>query len=207
MTKSKSSRKRNGVASKAIQAAVNRAITAKVERKQFIYSQGSTVSSATGTTYPLSQGIVQGIQLNQRIGNKVILREIHLKATVNLPSAAIVGTLRCVLYADKLNVGVQPGTTDVLQSSTVVAPISLTSQINKRFNVFYDQSIPLVTGGGDQNVVIDKTVKTMLPVDYFGTTNANGSNGRNAIFILFVTDLAATQPVYAFDALLSYNDP
>jgi hypothetical protein len=78
--------------------------------------------------------------------------------------------------------------------------------LNKRFTYIRDEFIPMVVGGADQQIHIQWSRSSKKKISYNGTTSVSTANGRNAIFILVLTDLAANTPQFAFDVGLHYTD-
>jgi hypothetical protein len=166
----------------------------------------STASTVAGAVWALSQDIIQGDSVSQRSGSQIFLQKIDLRLNAVLPALGLVGGLRVVLVADKRNTGSIPATTDILQAATATSPPNISAMLNKRFTYIYDEFLPMVVGGSDQQIHIQLSRKFNKVIGYNGTTAVATANGQNALFILVLTDLAANTPFYAFDVGLHYND-
>lgn len=178
------------------------------ELKYFINTQVPSVSVVAGTVVNISNSIIAGTEINQRIGRKIEIRKINWRYSITLPVAAIAGSIRMIMFHDGHNTGTTTGVLELLSSATVTAEYSATFALSNRFKILHDVTHPMVVGGADQQIHVDKhftkTVRKM--VYYNGSTAVSASNGRDAIFVLVVTDLLLNSPIYAWDVGIRYVD-
>jgi hypothetical protein len=199
-TKQTQIRKRN------VKKVVKSVLLAQSELKYNVISQAPVVATTAGVVIPITQAIVQGDQTNQRNGNKIYLRRMDIRFNAQLPTLGLFGAIRLVMVVDHLNTGVLPATTDILNAASTTSPPSVLSTINKRFTFVEDKVFPLVVGGADQLVHWEWNKRQQRAVTYNGTISNTAANGKNAIFVLVITDLALNSPEYRFDVGVHYTD-
>jgi len=191
---------------RAISNVVRSVLLSKSEIKYSVQTVGLTTSSTAGQVQNLSQGITEGNELNQRSGRQIVLTKMDFRLTVNLPTAAVTGNLRCIIFADGMNLGVTPAVIDVLNTAAVTSAYSSNQAQERRFRILYDHIYPMVVGGSDQQIAISRVIKCGLKISYTGPNNLTAANGRNAIFALFITDNGVVSPIYNYDLAFHYLD-
>lgn len=88
----------------------------------------------------------QGATVAERIGNKVVVKSIHLKGTINLDAACTRACVRIMLVYDRQPNGAFPAVGDLTmdQPGGTVGPLSSLNIANKgRFSIIRDQWITL----------------------------------------------------------------
>lgn len=119
---------------------VKRCMDHVVEKKHYT-SNGSGALVTTGAIYPCGlYSIVQGDTGSTREGNKIHLKEMRL--TYNLTTTGVVGVARVMVVWDRQSNGGVFATSDVLDSSTTLAPYNHQNVVGaggSRFTVIYDK--------------------------------------------------------------------
>jgi hypothetical protein len=175
------------------------------ERKIFNFIIGTSTSSSAGVIIPITQSLVTGDGIGDRTGDKITIRHISMSAILSLPTLAIVGSIRLILFADTMANGSNPTVANVLISPSVTGRYEPVSRIKRRFKHIYDKVHSLTVGGQQvTNVKID--IPLELQVYFQDVSNIPGSNSKNALYALVITDLAANQPTYGFDVQLEFSD-
>jgi hypothetical protein len=175
------------------------------ERK--VYNGGATgqTSAATGTVWALSQGVIQGDAVNARDGTQITLQSVHLRVDAFMPTATIAAGLRVILFSDSQNNGSLPLVVDVLHQASMISPYSTIQQITNRFRIHADV-LRNLTAGGVQQVVFDIRRGISKQISYNGTTDVAAANGKNALFMMVITDVGSGFPTYDFSHSLRYLD-
>jgi hypothetical protein len=182
-------------------------IDSKAEKKYFTTNIASAAAATTaGTVYTLTQGIVEGGEINQRSGRKIQTIKSEIKFSANLPTAAGTGMVRFIWVADQMNTGVLPSASDILESVTVTGLYSIKSAGIGRFTVIRDTGYSMCVGGANNHIngYFSHTKKTNI--FYSDATSVNSANGRGAMFLLVLSDLAANQPLVSINFGIKYVD-
>lgn len=119
----------------------------------------STIGQQTITTAGLNTaftGAVNGVSMvlipngttdNTRIGNKINLRHIRLRGTLQIPSNVVAGDrARLILYKDMQTNGAAAAVTDILATANVNSYINMDN--TERFKIIKDKIIDLNPGNG-----------------------------------------------------------
>ncbi len=199
------SRKSRTTRAKPTQADVEKVIRSMAEKKCFITAATNQSSSATGTMWAVTQGIIQGDSVSTRDGTQIYVEHVSITFDVFMPTATVAAGVRMIGFHDTMNTGVLPAVTDVLHAATLISPYSTIQQITNRFHVFADVTKNLTTGGVQQ-FVYNMRRNLRIKTSYNGTTDAAASNGKNAIFFLIITDVGTNVPTYDFSIAVRYLD-
>lgn len=186
---------------------VNQILLSKAEHKYLSNIHASaTTSSAAGFVHTITQPIVLGDDLQQRDGRQITHLSTQLRFSVNLPSLAISGVFRVIWFVDRLNTGVVPAVTDVINTASVTSGYTFNAVANKRYTIIVDRTYSMVVAATTQHITPVLSYKHQYPVTYNGTTNVSTANGAGAQFCLVITDLGANQPQYSMEALTRFID-
>lgn len=185
---------------------VKNEITRTLEEKYFISTLASTASLAGGVIFPVTQLIIEGDEVNQRTGRQITLTGVRFSLNASLPALGLAGSLRVLLFSDTMNLGTGILTTDVINAATITAPVLATGYQEKRFKFHLDHVFSMVVGGADQQVHLLLDRKLSHKVTYNNSGNTTNANSRNAMYLLFLTDLAANTPNYSYDIVVKFHD-
>jgi len=180
-------------------------IKSMAERKCFIAATTNQNSTAAGQIWALTQGITQGDSTLQRDGAQIKLETTRLRLRVFMPTGAVAASLRIIIFSDSMNVGTLPLVSDVLSSSTVTASYSTVQLLTNRFKIYSDV-VKSMTAGGVQQAVVDLQRPFNKIITYNGNTDVAASNGKNALFLLLITDVASNFPVYDWNVVHRFFD-
>lgn len=171
------------------------------EKKYFDTTKTSTLSSSTGTIFNPSLNLIpQGVTESERVGRKVVVKSLHLKGTVTLPSTTSAtdasDSIRIIIYQDKQCNGAAAGVTDILESGAFVSFRNLTE--SGRFNILMDECWDLKSGGGagadaatdiygGETKFWNFNKQMMVPIEYSATTGAITEIRSNNYGILVIS--------------------
>jgi len=191
------------------------------QKEKKLIDLGSTVVQFVADGAIANQGLVllngvsQGSDYNNRIGRKIVMTSIFFRCTVALAASpnAQSEVVRLMIVYDEQTNNVDPGGTDILQTST--ATVSFNNLSNRdRFKVLYDK-IRVVNAQGQTNgslgdkAYFSKYIKIGLPVIFSGTGGTSGAIQTGALYALFSSqELTAStnQPKGAFNSRVRFID-
>jgi len=174
-------------------------MTYTLPEKKFIDNTAAAASVDTGTFYLLN-GLSLGTSVLTRIGQKIVVKSIHVKVAVNGAPFAQTPTLppnrvRVLLIWDNQPNTQTPTLGDILEDSTAGVGI-LSSQFTgyiSRFRILWDERIDLgnlVANNAASDIITgyrEKFLKTNLLVSYSDTNNGDIQDIiTGAIFLVFV---------------------
>ncbi len=197
-----------GVSRSMVSRAVKDVLSTRIEHKQITASNAYTDFATAGVVTSPLQAIGQGDDINARTGDAIIVERMKLrftlKASTTVSSASY--SARIIVFSDTLNQGAIPAVTDVLASADVSSGFSQTAVQQKRFKIYVDQRFALVGGASNALVVYDRDLELQRRVFYTAASGAT-SHGKNAIFILFISDAAVLGTnQYKWGHATSYTD-
>lgn len=194
-----------------VKQVVKSILNARIEHKRtaLVFSVNS---AAAGAITPVTQGIVQGDDLNQRSGSQIILERLKLVMTSSaFPAGVVESRLRVILFIDHLNTGTIPAITEVLTAATPDDAYQPSGQSANRFKILGDWFMLTARNNGGAAlsglpaiVSKDQTWKLKDKVQYNAATNVAGANGKGAMFMIFLD--VGTQATYHVAINLTYSD-
>lgn len=196
--KKKSYKKKSGLAPKWQKAS-------KVERKYLDNNLADNVPiSATGGIIGSSINVIaQGSGTNQRIGREVLVTRIHCNMTLTMPQAANDTTLtnatddqvKLFLVLDTMKNGSSPAWTDIFSGTNFSDFINLGN--SKRFRILkkwhvslhpqasvYDNAGTPTVFRPSTSVILKKTIKCKIPINWTPTNTTGAENAMNTNNIL-----------------------
>lgn len=119
------------------------------EKKEIVNNKGLNIATATTTgSFTDLNSIAQGNTKNTRIGNKVTMESIAFRLQTKLNTAeANPVTHRVMILMDRRPNGALPAGTDLLETDSLFGLYSTAEDVSGRFQVLYDRTITLATGG------------------------------------------------------------
>lgn len=213
-------RPKQGV-STSVKRYVNKKIDNQIEDKQLITQFANPTTSDVVGQVVLLNGITQGVDQNNRVGNRVRMKyariRINLSQASNTPASIRESMHRIIIFIDKQANGALPASSDLLTTTGATAeeylsPIKIQSK--KRFQILYDRYHTLQVHGGSVNVPQTTSIEIKLKlkkkiVQYKGTTNGITDLQTNSLLFLHVCDTSsgAVNPI-EFDGFtdLIYED-
>lgn len=177
-----------------------------VEHK-FLDTGATQVASQAGTVSALNL-IAQGDNVGQRDGDAVKMQSLEFTALCFTGGNS--GFLRIMIVKDAQNLGATITGADVLQTSGgIYTPASFPNFINSpniqsRFSVLLDQVVRLDPSKTNEIVRFKSTHDVHL---YYRDTAATlASLASGALFVILLTDLAATQPSVVWQSRVIFTD-
>ncbi len=195
LASARGSQPKQSVAKRALKKANANAKVLRGNRK-FISQSLPTVPVKTGATASQISAIDQGNTISDRNGD-------HVKCTSVSYSGQLLGAgggtsiVRIVVFKDKLNLGTIPTAAEVFANSSTFAEGDHrlnTMAARNRFTILSDKSYKVgsVTLNDNFNIPIRWSKKTNFPVYFDGA--ADSSEGRNSVWIMSASNLAASPP-------------
>jgi len=175
----------------------------------------TTTNVGTGGTFFLLNGINQGSDYTQRIGRKVILKSLLLRATClpNTSSSTPAGdVIRFLVVYDCQTNSATPAIGDVLQNSSINDPMNLNNR--DRFKIVADKFVTLnactyvataLTVGAPQTKQVKLYKKMNLEMIFSGTGATVGSIGTGALFLILISGFNG-QSTALWTARVRYTD-
>jgi hypothetical protein len=191
------------VQSKPSAALIRQVITSMAEPKVLSFAQAIQTVSSGGVIISLSNIIVEGDDIFNRVGTKVRL----LRQTLKFRFSAVATNQSCrfILFRDMLNTGNTPAVTDVLPGGTYQSHFSDVRQIQqRRYSILHDETIDCSINGETVKSADYIEIKKTGVIRYNGATAVPTANGPGAIFLLIIGSSSTGQ--YDYDWQMVFND-
>lgn len=173
--------------------------------KKYRPTIGTTALTTAGTLVPLSN-MAQGDQAINREGIKITLDQLYGKflLTGNTIKDTGPSVVRLIILYDKEMHGTYPTTLNILETANVLSQFNHVNR--QRFRIIYDH---VMTVGNDVDAygythVWKYRSKLKGEVSYLGTSDTEGSQGANNIYMLVLTNEATNPPSIAYNLMLRY---
>jgi len=179
---------------------VKQIVLSQKEIKNFAVAN-TFVNNVAGTVTPMTQGIIQGDNINQRSGDTIF----PMHTNVNLTFLGGVGSTqsfhRFIIFQDTLNTGASPLVSDILDGSLFNSTYAVIYRQQRRFKILYDRLFGVVAGANSNATHAQIKIKLKGKIMYNGTSNVLASNGPGSMWFLTLTDsvtvATATMAMYA----------
>jgi hypothetical protein len=122
-----------------------------------------------------------------------------------MPTATIAASVRIIVFTDTQNNGGNPTVLDVLNTAEILSPFSVIQQLTRRFTIHAD-NIRNFTAGGVQQMVFNIQRNINKRVFYNAAGDTPSANGKNALFMLIITDAGTNFPTYNFSVSNRFHD-
>lgn len=187
---------------KNIDQAVRRALMRVAEPKVFSTQAANTTIASTGVVINLSNGIVEGDDINMRSGTRITIMKQTLR--FNFQAAVTTQSARVILFADMMNTGTTPTISDVIPTAGYLSHYSDVREIQqKRYVILWDTIIDCSLTG-NTTLTKKKVVNRPCQVSYNGTTAVAASNGKGTVCLLVIGSASTGDFDYDWQAV--YND-
>lgn len=155
-----------------------------LEKKRFALVSNTNSNATAGVVNNLTNGIIQGDDINQRSGDQIRIVSHMLK--VRASAITVSQTFRFIWFRDNMNRGTTPTVTEVLNTANFMSQYAPAPLQQKRFTIVKDFSLNCNLAG--ESI---KGRSFTLPgsnVFYNGATAVAASNGPGAMFLLTIGD-------------------
>lgn len=170
------------------------------ETKWFDTTLGNMSPAATGSITNASLNLIpEGTTESERIGRKCMVKSLHIKGVIGMPSSSIPLTerLRVIVYCDKQANGATAAVTDILETTTVDSFRNLANVT--RFIVLSDKTTlfnqTAGIGGDSTTDLYSPVIKTIkfnkkmnLDLEFSASTGALTELRSNNIGVLAISD-------------------
>lgn len=156
----------------------------------------------------LLNGCVQGTEATNRLGRKIVMKDLLLKGQLQLdPTTTGGGFIRIAVVYDKQSNGVAPAITDVFLTNALNSPNNLSNR--DRFVKVVDMESPSISPNGDYSVPIVIYRKLNLET-CFNTGNAGTigdiTTGSLYLFVCNNNGFATAAPLAGFQSRIKFTD-
>ncbi len=172
------------------------------------------VAGTVGTTAIIARlsTMAQGDLDGSREGNEVLSKSVQFYGRMDASVNSTATILRLIVVKDRQNNGIPPTAAELLDTGADIDafhPVFL-SDIRNRFVTLYDKRWRL-TFDADANTasshgLIDFKVKLAGKQYFAGTTDADGSAGKNSIWSLIVSNEATNTPTVVLSSRYIFQD-
>lgn len=161
----------------------------------------ATVASAGAITNPSLNLIPQGVTESTRVGRKCVIKKIHFKGELKMPSSATstltADRLRVIVFIDKQANGAAATVASILETASIDSFRNLAE--SGRFLILHDKTSDLNSGSGAGNtaagVLWGETKRTWrlnktcnLPIEFSSTTGVITEIRSNNIGVLAISE-------------------
>lgn len=183
---------------RSLPAAVSTTFSFKRRGKELDFVDTTLSSTAISTTpyLVLLNGLVPGTGDNQRLGRRIQMKSIELKAYTSADTTTTINIVRFAIVLDRQANGAAPAFTDIYDAAS---PTALRNISNKpRFKVLWDSGVIPIVGNittpatGQELVTMEKYRKIDIPVQYNnGTAGDITDITTNSLYFVAVGAIAS----------------
>lgn len=169
------------------------------------YVDTSATVTTVGTTmqYGRLTGIAQGDLDTNRIGNKILLKDVLLRFYVIMNATATNQIFRCMLIVDKEADGASPTSPQPLQTNDVNSPISM--DYSKRFVIIKTWHLDCsINGNRGMNGKCYKELN--IHCDFDGAGSGIGDAKENQLYFAYMSSDNTLQGTVAYYGRVKYYD-
>lgn len=167
---------------------VSDALLQRQEHKAYSTQVSGANISATGAIVNLSNGIIEGVDINQRTGTTIRIFRMHFRYAFNMNTND--QSARFIIFRDNMNTGTTPNVTDVLPTAGYLSHFSDVRQVQqRRYTILFDDTVD-VSIAGPSRVSKKANIKFVGNVYYNGTTAIATANGKGAVFLLVIGNVS-----------------
>jgi hypothetical protein len=169
-----------------------------------------TTAISSGNAIAIGGGIsnlslvAQGDDVNNRSGDIITMKDLHLNLAFFQATAANSVSIRLIVFSDSMGSGGTVGITEVLFSANFTSPYLASNVQRNRFKIFHDEMFTMVGATDTQEV----TRYLKIPINqkrYFNDATANATSvGKNTLYMLILG--STTVPVFAAQHALRFTD-
>ena len=184
------------------------------EKKFKATNVSNTADVSAGTVFSSLNLVAQGTGENNRIGNKMTVRNVNIYGLANMDDQGTgafgSGNLRVILFIDKQCNGASAAVLDILETATLTSFRNM-DQLD-RFTILKDKVFPvpcraanaLHTDTGNRYWKMSK--KCNVDIQYSSTTGVITEVKSNNIGLLYISDNAAVNAGNPANVRIKYTD-
>ena len=161
-----------------------RGVQRSLEHKRFALVSTTNTNATAGVVNNLTNGIIQGDDINQRSGDQIhiVSHKLHVRAS----AITVSQTFRFIWFRDNMNRGTTPTVLEVLNTANYMSQYSPAPLQQKRFTILRDFSLNCNLTGES---IKSRTIQLPgMDVYYNAATAVAAANGPGAIFLLTIGD-------------------
>lgn len=152
--------------------------------------------------------IGQGAAVNQRVGNKVVIRSIAHNCILSATATPVLMTVRALLVYDRQTNGTAPTFADILANTAGASGFNAGVNIanRNRFQIIRDTRVT-IDDAGNRMAPLKIYAKGYWPVEYGANAGTIGDIRTGAIYlIMFTAQFVANVQVYQNETRIRYQD-
>ncbi len=169
-----------------VRRAVDSVLASKLEQKRFVVAFTGLTTTTGGTVTPVTQGVIQGDTGSTRDGNQIFLKELVFRHFLTAVTLAV--TQRVIVFIDTMADAATPVVLDVLDTASFITGYNVPNTQERRFKIIHDEMVVASVTGSNFQVDHTWRFKINKKITYQAATNISGANGKNAMFVLFISD-------------------
>lgn len=166
----------------------------------------NTTVDSTGSVTHLTP-VAQGDSNSERDGTVIFPKAISARILLNInPASTVNNFARLMLVQDKASNGVAPTIANILAAPAQPITSPLNTANKARFWIHFDRTYSLTNG--NQDAIVDKFYKKLrkMRTTYIGSTALVASAGTNQLYLVLISDQAATLPSLQVYTRVKYAD-
>lgn len=174
------------------------------EKKMYTNTYNTAAIQLTGHVIPITP-IPQGDALNERVGNSILVKNLHIRGNISMNASASTTQFRMCIIQDLEHNGTDPTGAQVLEyDNTAYAPISpILHTSHGRFKILWDHQVML--HDSKPIVTFKKYFKLgNIHVKYTGSSAVNRE--KNNLFIIAWSDQSTDHAGLALVWRVQYHD-
>lgn len=185
---------------------VSNLVAVNTEVKYLDNGLGQVAQTWTGVVSPISY-CAEGLTDITRVGESIRTHGMEFRYTM-FSAAATQNACRFIVFADSQQQGVLPTPGDVLeQSGTGLSPYSPWDHDNNgRFIVLYDSGPKALSPGGNGTIDHSGVIPINHHIRYSGAAGTVAEAREGNLYVLTISDVAASGPTCAWFTRVYYVD-
>lgn len=161
-----------------------RVVNRVLEKKRFALVSTTNTNATAGVVNNLTNGIVQGDDINQRSGD--VIRIVNHTLKIRASAVTVSQTFRFIWFRDNMNRGTTPTVVEVLNTANFMSQYAPAPLQQKRFTIIKDVFLNCNLAG--ESIKSRSFTLPGTEVFYNGATSVAASNGPGALFLLTIGD-------------------
>ena len=184
-----------------------RMVPSRVEKKW--NDSRNSITTTTANCVPiLLNGIPQGDDSTERLGKRINMTNVAIRATASIPANATqpFDSIRVIIFYDRQPNQLTPAVTDILTTASQDAHINLFN--SDRFWVVLDHYLTVSVNGPDVcQMKENRKLNTTTVYGGVGATAASINSGALWLLCYPLAPASANQPTFKYDVRVKYADP
>lgn len=186
----------------------NPSTTAELKFIDVSSNANPAAGAATFSTPVLLNGIASGSTAETRIGRKIVLKSLYLRAFVNLNATSTFGSqIRVIVFYDKQANATAPAITDLLLADNYLSPNNLSNR--DRFVVLCDEMMEPISVNANNSTAITVYKKLNLETMFNGgSAGTVGDITSGSVYLMTAQNgiIGTAAPSFVFRSRIRFLD-